>query len=79
MLNEEISDCVTMDYQMPVMDRYETTRKIKKLVNTIPIVALIAYTVLNKKKKCIDILIYDHASKPFKVPELSFLLDQSIS
>mgnify|MGYP000253319838 CR=1 FL=1 len=31
MLNEEIFDCVIMDCQIPVMDRYETTKKIKKV------------------------------------------------
>ena len=79
MLNEEIFDGVIMDYQIPVMDRYETTRKIKKLVNTIPIVAFISDTILREKKKCIDAVIFDYASKPFKIKELSFFLDHSIS
>ena len=61
------------------MDQYETTRQTQKLVNTIPIVAFIADKISKEKKKCIDAVIYDHASKPLKVTELSFLLDQSIS
>ena len=79
MLNEEIFDCVIMDYQMPVMDRYETTRKIQKLVNTIHIVAFNADIISRERIKCIDAVIYDHTAKPFKVTELSFLLDLSIS
>ena len=79
MLNEEIFDCVIMDYQMPVMDRYESTRKIQKLVNTIPIVAFNADIISRERIKCIDAVIYDHTAKPFKVTELSFLLDLSIS
>ena len=65
MLNEEIFDCVIMDYQMPVMDRYETTRKIQKLVNTIPIVAFNADIVSRERKKCIDAVIYHYTAKPF--------------
>ena len=79
MLNEEIFDCVIMDYQMPVMDRYETTRKIQKLVNTIHIVAFNADIISRERIKCIDAVIYDHTAKPFKVKELSFLLDLTIS
>ena len=79
MLNEEIFDCVIMDCQIPVMDRYETTKKIQKLVNNIPIYAFNADIISRERKKCIDAVIYDHNAKPFKVTELSFLLDQSIS
>ena len=61
------------------MDQYETKRQTQKLVNTIPIVAFIADTISREKKKCIDAVIYDHASKSFKVKEISFLFDQSIS
>ena len=64
---------------MPVMDRYETTRKIQKLVNTIPIVAFNADIISRERKKFIDAVIYDNTAKLFKVTELSFLLDQSIS
>ena len=64
---------------MPVMDRYETTRKIQKLVNTIPIVAFNADIIWREKKKCIDAVIYDHTAKTFKVTKLSLLLNQSIS
>ena len=79
MLNEEIFDCVIMDCQIPVMDRYETTRKIQKLVNTIHIVAFNADIISRERIKCIDAVIYDHTAKPFKVKELSFLLDLTIS
>jgi CheY-like chemotaxis protein len=79
MLNEEIFNCVIMDYQMPVTDQYVTTRQTQKLVNTIPIVAFISDTILREKKKCIDAVIFDYASKPFKIKELSFFLDHSIS
>ena len=79
MLNEEIFDCVIMDYQMPVMDRYETTRKIQKLVNTIHIVAFNADIISRERIKYIDAVIYDQTAKSFKVKELSFFFDQSIS
>ena len=50
-----------------------------KLVNTIPIVAFNADIISRERKKCTDAVIYDYASKPFKIKELSFFLDQSIS
>ncbi len=79
MLGKEIFDCVLMDCQMPVMDGYEATRKIRKSGNTIPIIAFTANAMSGDKKKCIDAGMSDYISKPFKFMELTYLLDKWIS
>ena len=54
-------------------------KKNTKLVYTIHIVAFNADIISRERIKFIDAVIYDHTAKPFKVTELSFLLDLSIS
>ena len=50
MLGKETYDCVLMDCQMPIMDRYESTRAIRKNSNTIPIIALTANAMSGDRK-----------------------------
>jgi CheY-like chemotaxis protein len=51
MLGKETYDCVLMDCQMPIMDRYEATREIWKRGNTILIIALTANAISGYRKK----------------------------
>lgn len=68
-------DLVLMDCQMPVMDGFEATRKIRALqkegaVPGFPIVALSANAMLGDKEKCLDIGMDDYLSKPIKMDVL---------
>ncbi len=54
---------VLMDIQMPVMDGYEATKKIREF-SSIPIIGLTAHAMPEKKKKCLDSGMNDHISKP---------------
>jgi len=71
--------CVLMDCQMPIMDRYEATREIRKRGITILIIALTANAMSGDRKKCIDAGMNDYIFKPFKLAELLSLLDKWIS
>lgn len=59
-------DLILMDIQMPIMNGYESTEKIRKLPNTqhIKIVALTAGTVIGEREKCLALGMNDYASKP---------------
>ena len=68
-----------MDCQMPIMDGYEATREIRKMGNSILIIALTANAISGDRKKWIDAGMNDYISKPFKLAELLSLLDKWIS
>jgi len=59
---------IFMDLQMPVMDGYEATRKIRSLdveyANTIPIIAMTANVFLDDVNQCLEAGMDDHLGKP---------------
>ncbi|SDY51077.1 response regulator [Tindallia californiensis] len=66
-------DLVLMDIQMPVIDGYETTRRIRDLkgrYSTIPIVALTANATTTDREKSLEVGMNDHLPKPFQPKKL---------
>lgn len=67
-------DVVLMDIQMPELDGYEATLKIRNEfeppLNNIPIVAITAHALSDELKKCLSTGMNDYISKPFKVIDL---------
>ncbi len=58
-------DIIFMDVQMPNMNGYQATQKIRTLQkNHIPIIALTAGTVIGEREKCLEFGMDDYASKP---------------
>lgn len=66
-------DMILMDLQMPVMDGYEATRKIRAMDNTkkdIPIIAMTAHAMDGERERCLSIGMNDFIPKPFYPDEL---------
>ena len=65
-------DLVLMDCQMPVLDGYEATAKIRKIpsLKHLPIVALTADVDVESKQRAINVGMSDHLSKPVIVEQL---------
>ncbi|MBC7370808.1 MAG: response regulator, partial [Bdellovibrionaceae bacterium] len=74
-------DLIFMDCQMPEMDGYEATRRIRKLpkpVSDIPIVALTANAFQEDHDKCIESGMNDFVTKPVEARTLENKLKQHI-
>jgi len=66
-------DVVLMDLQMPEMDGYQATAKIRAdaRFEKLPIVAMTAHATLEERQRCLDAGMNDHVSKPIE-PDILF-------
>ena len=83
-LRNEAYDLVLMDCQMPEMDGYETTRRIREgahgiLDPAIPIIALTAHALASDRDKCMAAGMNDYVSKPIDPARLHEALLRSIT
>jgi CheY-like chemotaxis protein len=66
---------VLMDIQMPLMDGYSTTLKIRnELGMIIPIVAMTAHALVGEREKCLNYGMNEYISKPIREKELFNLI-----
>jgi CheY-like chemotaxis protein/nitrogen-specific signal transduction histidine kinase len=63
-------DLVLMDIQMPILDGYQATKKLREKNYNKPIVALTAHAMLSEQEKCIHAGCTDFLSKPLNQNDL---------
>jgi len=66
-LKNENINLILIDIQMPELNGYDATKKIKSIDKRIPIIALTAYAMLHEKNKCKEAGCDKFISKPFNI------------
>ncbi|MEL7310329.1 MAG: response regulator [Pseudomonadota bacterium] len=77
-LDQAPFDFVFMDCQMPEMDGFEATRRIREQgrFRDLPIVALTANALSGDRQRCLDAGMSDYLTKPFTKEQLETMLDK---
>ncbi|HEY7211939.1 MAG TPA: response regulator [Bryobacteraceae bacterium] len=64
-------DVILMDCQMPIMDGFEASRKIRELDGKQPvIIAVTANALVGERERCLEAGMNDYLSKPFQAEQL---------
>ena len=74
-------DLILMDCQMPEMDGYEATQKIRKLkshVKDIPIIAMTAHAMVGDREKCLKAGMDDYVAKPVNPEKLATAIEKAL-
>lgn len=74
---------VFMDCQMPVMDGYSATRKIRKMelehnMDCVPIIALTAGSDKNDEERCLKAGMDGYLTKPFSISDIQKTIDRHL-
>ena len=75
-------DLILMDIQMPIMDGYQATRRIRQMetpgLSSIPIIAMTANAFDEDRKAAMDCGMNDFISKPLDLKELIQVLNTTL-
>ena len=76
----DVYDMIFMDLQMPVMDGYEATRRIRALdtprAATVPIIAMTANVFREDIERCLEAGMNGHIGKPLDLDNVLLQLRQ---
>ncbi len=71
-------DAVLMDIQMPVMDGYETARRILAIAPHLPVIGLTAHAMPEERQRCLEAGMRERITKPIDVNDLTAVILQHV-
>jgi two-component system, sensor histidine kinase and response regulator len=72
-------DVILMDSQMPVMDGFEATRRIRQMDQPQPvIIAITANALSGERERCLSLGMDDYVSKPFTAEQLRTVVRKGV-
>src|SRR5690606_26461174 len=74
-------DLVLMDCQMPELDGYETTRRIRRgavagVYTDVPIIAITAFAARHDRERCLEAGMDDYITKPLRFEDLQAVIER---
>ncbi len=78
---EERPDLILMDIQLPVLDGYETTRRIRsnRGARDVPIIAVTSYAMVGDREKCMAAGCTDYMGKPIDPVHVMKVVEKFLS
>jgi len=80
---QESFDLILMDIQMPVMDGFAATERIRGIekeqgLSRVPIIAVTAHVLDGYREKCLEAGMDNYLPKPFRLQELRDIIEETL-
>ncbi len=78
LISSQVFDLIFMDIQMPVMDGFETTSRLRADARwaKIPIIAMTAHAMKGDRERCLEAGMSDYVTKPVRLEDIKSMIEK---